>query len=1215
MTKKLLSLLIGIVFTLFASLAHAVPPQNGWWWNPSESGSGYAIERQGNSIFMASFLYEPSGAATWYVSSLTLGSDGSYRGDMLRYTGGKSLLGSYKAPTSPTLVASVAISFQHADTGTMVINFSNGAPSRTVTINRFGFGTPTAFAPSGGTFQSGWYWNAAESGTGYFIEMQGTQAFIASFMYDTEGQPTWYVSVANLQGKDGLSGPLTRYINGQSLGGAYKTPAVSGDAGTVSYKFGSTSSGMMALPNGASVPLTRFAFDSTYTTNTPPVANAGSNQSVTVGTQVSLSGSGTDSNGDQLKYYWSYLAAPAESNANLYDWATANPIFTPDLVGTYQFGLIVDDGKASSPVALVTINATNTNTSSNGCGPATYTPNLPPMIDSLGNPVDESTFAGGDSGAAGGDGTAGDGAPIANAPVTITDANGKTVSTTTDALGYYRVSLKCMTAPFIAKVTRADGNVWYSASTTSPIQRGFVTMNLTALTDKVSNNIADAMGISGGAAALTPNAVQRAAGLLPNAVGKVVNGLASPIISSGLDPLTFNPITTSYAAVKTNKYDNLLDTLAKGKVKDGTSRIVGTFAGDGVSYLDGDKSIARFSNPTGLVIDKFGNIYMTDTYNNSIRKLSPDGIVSTIAGDGSQGYSDAIGKLAKFNQPRGITIDSNNNLFVTDTDNDAIRKITPQGVVTTFAGGLSGYGFKDAVGSAAKFNYPYAITIDSNNNLYIADAYNNAIRKISPQAVVTTLAGSGTAGRADGNGFQASFNFPSDLAIDLNNNIYVADTDNNLIRKISPNGFVSTIVGNGKCGFQDGFGIEAQICFPTALSVDNSGKIYFVDMIRSLIRMVDINTRVITLSGGDDEFIDGPAATAKFYMPMGIKIDKSSNLIIADTFNAAIRSLSVGGTVTTLAGKKGYGLIDGQGLNAKFKSPHGLSIDLNNNIYVADNYNNSIRKISPNGQVTTIAGNGARGDVTGLAKNALFFGPKYVLHDPSGDLYISDTYNNKIKILSPNGIINTFAGSGALGYVNGPANIAQFTLTKGMAKDKNGNLFVVDSGNNAIRKVDKYGMVTTFAGGSYGQQDGQGENAKLSDPEGLVIDSQGNFYVSQKNNIIRKITANGWVSTFAGTGVTGYVDGNGNVAQFDRLNQLSIDKFDNIYVAETGNNEIRKINPAGFVTSLIGNRKKGVSILDNSPIDLNSPRGVVVSNDGNIYISDTLNNSIRVILP
>ena len=735
MTKKLLSLIIGIAFTLFTSLANAVPPPNGWWWNPAESGSGYAIERQGNSLFMAAFLYETTGAATWYVSSLTLQTDGSYKGDMTRYVGGKSLLGNYKAPISTSVVASVAMSFPYPDRGTMTINFVNGTPTRTIPIYRFGFGSPVAFAPSSGNFQSGWYWNTAESGTGYFIEVQGTQAFIASFMYDTAGQPTWYVSVANLKGNNGLSGSLTKYINGQSVGGTYKAPTVSGDAGVVSYSFGTPSSGTMTLPNGASVPLTRFAFDSTYTTNTPPVANAGASQSVTVGTQVTLNGSGTDANGDKLNYYWGWVAAPTGSNASLYNWATPNAYFTPDLVGAYQFSLIVDDGKESSPASLVTVNAINTVTSSNGCTAATYTPNLPPMIDSLGNAVVESSFGGGDSGAAGGDGSAGDGAPIANAPVTITDANGKTVTTTTDALGYYRVSLKCMTAPFIAKVIRPDGTAWYSASTTSPIQRGFVTMNITGLTDKTVGYVADAANIVGGAEKVTPAILASNSFSFVTAKDKIAIGLSPLLTSTGLNPATFDPVVTPYKAVITDKYDQLLEQLILNKnAERGNTVAVGTLAGMAQTLKDGVGTNSAFFWPAGIALDRSGNIFVVDERNHAIRKITPSGVVSTFAG-GKQGFNDGVGTAATFYRPEGLGIDSNDNLYVADYYNNAVRKINPSGVVTTLAGGTQGTA--DGIGRSASFYNPSDLKVDASGNVFVVD-FGKAVRKITPYGVTST---------------------------------------------------------------------------------------------------------------------------------------------------------------------------------------------------------------------------------------------------------------------------------------------------------------------------------------------------------------------------------------------------------------------------------------------------------------------------------------------
>jgi hypothetical protein len=352
--KLLLTLCTWIVL---AGNAFAVAPENGWWWNPSESGSGYAIERQGNSIFMAAFLYETSGAATWYATLLALQPDGTYKGDMTRYVGGKSLLGPYKAPTSTTVAATATAAFSFAHTGTLTINFPSGSPARTIPIQRFGFSSPI-FDPPQSAFQNGWWWNDLESGTGYFIEVQGNQAFMASFMYENSGQPTWYASLANLTGKYSLKGPLDIFSNGQSLNGIYKAPSVNAaGAGLIAYGFTSDLIGSMVLPNNGQVAIKRFIFDPSVASNHAPVPNAGPSQTVNVGDKVYLNGTGTDADNDPLSFMWHYLTRPAGSNATLYSWQTARPFFTPDISGEYRFELIADDGKVGNGGSVVTVSA------------------------------------------------------------------------------------------------------------------------------------------------------------------------------------------------------------------------------------------------------------------------------------------------------------------------------------------------------------------------------------------------------------------------------------------------------------------------------------------------------------------------------------------------------------------------------------------------------------------------------------------------------------------------------------------------------------------------------------------------------------------------------------------------------------------------------------------------------------------------------------------
>jgi hypothetical protein len=241
----------------------AVDPQNGWWWNPAEGGSGYAIERQGNQLFMSAFLYEMNGRATWYVSTLTRQVNGTFTGSLLRYSGGQSLLGAYKPATETATPTNVVLTFNTSVSGTLLIQPTDANAPRLVSIERFPISSP-AFSVSNGAFESGWWWNEAEGGRGFFIEVQGSTAFIGSFMYDNIGQPIWYASTASLQGTQYLSGALLQYSNGQSLTGTYKPAApLGGTIGNMAFNFTSADTANMVLPNGVVVPLKRFIFNPT----------------------------------------------------------------------------------------------------------------------------------------------------------------------------------------------------------------------------------------------------------------------------------------------------------------------------------------------------------------------------------------------------------------------------------------------------------------------------------------------------------------------------------------------------------------------------------------------------------------------------------------------------------------------------------------------------------------------------------------------------------------------------------------------------------------------------------------------------------------------------------------------------------------------------------------------------------------------------------------
>jgi sugar lactone lactonase YvrE len=645
---------------------------------------------------------------------------------------------------------------------------------------------------------------------------------------------------------------------------------------------------------------------------------------------------------------------------------------------------------------------------------------------------------------------------------------------------------------------------------------------------------------------------------------------------------------------------------------------------DGIGSLDGPALSARFYSPNSLAVDASGSIYVADTSNSTIRKIT-GGVVSTLAGSaGFSGYVDGTGPAARFGYPAGVAVDGSGNVYVADPYYQDIRKITPAGVVTTLAGSPGAVGSADGTGSAARFNWPGRLVLDGSGNLLVADTNNHTIRKITPAGVVTTVAGlANTSGSADGTGSAARFNGPTGLAFDVAGNLYISDERNNTLRKMTPAGVVTTVAGlAGTPGSSDGTGSAARFNYPEGLALDRgTGDLYVTEVGNQIIRKVTAAGVVSTVAGtpGVLGSADGPASSAQFTTPASVILLADGSLLIADTGNHTLRTLSAG-TVTTTAGQPTLtGTTDATGALARFSLPSGLAVNSAGDTFVADNRNHTIRKISAAGVVSTFAGTAGSGDSTdGTGASARFYSPAALAIDASDNLYVVGGDNTIRKITSA-AVVTTLAGTPwVFGSADGSGAAASFQQPQGIAVDGGGNLYVADYGNHTIRKITPAGVVTTLAGlaGSSGFVNATGSAARFWNPMGLTVDPGGNVYVADGggNNCIRKVTPAGVVTTFVGGGSPGFLDGTGASVWFNQPTAMACNPSGNLYVCDRWNHAIRKITPAGVVTTPIGIGKVPGVVLGTFPGGLVFPRGIALSPTGDLVIA-TGSGIVQATLP
>jgi sugar lactone lactonase YvrE len=570
--------------------------------------------------------------------------------------------------------------------------------------------------------------------------------------------------------------------------------------------------------------------------------------------------------------------------------------------------------------------------------------------------------------------------------------------------------------------------------------------------------------------------------------------------------------------------------------------------------------------------------------------------ISTLAGAAPQS-TPIVARDASIPQPLGVAADRSGNIYF--VSRNTVFKVDPNGVLTRVAGNSrAGFPADGTPAADAELYYPSRLASDAAGNLYVQDR-SEGIRRISPAGIITTA----------GTGFL--------VAVDAAGDLYLQD---NLctITKVSPGGIAARVGGNGSCGYSGDGGPAAAAQFGTGTgALDSSGNLYITDIGR--IREIAVDGIVTTVAGTGDIRSNGdggPATEAAIVLPSGVAVDPAGNLYFSDGYTRLRKVERASGIISTVAGIGMY-VSSGDGgpaIQAGIDHPYGVAIDTAGNIIVSENSGNRIRSISTGGTISTIAGNGTEaysGDA-GAATEAQLDAPWGVATDTHGNSFVSDSGNHTIRKIAPDGTITTVAGNGTAGFSGdgGPAVLAQLHSPLAIAIDREGNLYVADSWNNRIRKVGVDGIITTIAGSggtdgyyTYSGDGGPATAARLGNPHGVAVDSSGSVYIGDSgNNRVRKVTAGGIITTIAGTG-DGRYSGDGGPAVSAEVyapTSLALDASGDLYFADTGNNRIRKIAPNGTIVTVAGDG-----------IPLTAPQGLALDSAGNLYVSGLPDGSVR----
>lgn len=675
---------------------------------------------------------------------------------------------------------------------------------------------------------------------------------------------------------------------------------------------------------------------------------------------------------------------------------------------------------------------------------------------------------------------------------------------------------------------------------------------------------------------------------------------------------------TQFRVLLTNANGTTASSVVSLNVRPNLRLLAGALGGQG--YRDGTPAESRLKGPRGVAGDAAGNVYVTDG-NHVIRRIAPNGTMTTVAGTpGQPGRVDGPAAAAKFDSPRSIALDASGALWVVDQGTCFLRRIA-QGQVTSFADLGSENCFPMGSQRPDQYN-PTEVAIGPGGDIFVADDSRHVIRRVDASGAVSVYAGTeGVQGSADGPRTSAQFYSPRGLAVDAAGTLYVADWRNHTVRRIAADGSVTTLAGTaGSAGHVDSVGAAARFTYPRGVAI--AGGYLVVSESAHVIRRIDLATgAVTTLAGqaGVSGFADGIGTAARFAEPYGVAIDAAGTAYVADANNHMVRRVSAAGVVTRLAGQMDpVGSADGTGAAARFSTANQITVDAAGNLYAGERfagrnsagerYGSTIRKISPAGVVTTLAGApGLGGSYDGIGSEARFDGTRYIAVTRDGTVYVAGDRTDHdclIRRVSPAGEVLTIAGiRGSCYRRDGNPVEARFLPFTGIAVDSAGNVAVAEI-VCGIRLVVG-AMTSTVAGGgdkACAVVDGPAAVATIAEPHALVFEPSGALLFADRGPVVRRLKTDGSIETVAGSAAAGNADGTGAEARFQDITAMAVDAAGRIHVVDSGNHAVRLIEAGGRVRTLIP-LNVGPRVVLGEGGSLNAPIGIALLPGGAIAVT------------